>query len=443
MQVVCKSCRQPGCKYICQGIKMPDKKTKAHLCHLRNGIPIVLCDSDYQTCRILVNLEFGAQDEEKHEYGATHFIEHLLGQSVTGEKSLGTLKKKIETLGGDIGLYTTYEKIGFFVNTLPEHLIKVISIIAPQIMTPVFDTEIIEQEKNVILQEYRRYTINNHSYLSRQEHLFQDTGLGHCILGAPDIIRTFTAETLSKYYSSHLSNDRCSIVIVGPVLDVDKLLSVLNEHFGSMPCVGYKHKSCSITPTFFHDNIPDLKNIKLTLGFAAEKGVTRRQKIANGVFRKILQDRLIDMLRYKNGFVYSVQCSTLGTNDTRLYTIETEFSPKNIESVISTIVSVCRNILTENPITTAELSTAKNTIRFHNARLIDSIDKRCDLYAQYMLHYRKLYDFDTEAQDLDSLDISDVIAAGRTLLCSGLSVVTQGGAYQFDIIDYWLKNFNV
>ena len=75
--------------------------------YLSNGIPVIVCGASFQTCKISVNLGFGARDEKEQEYGITHFIEHLVGQSVTGEATFDSLKKKIEVFGGNINLYTT------------------------------------------------------------------------------------------------------------------------------------------------------------------------------------------------------------------------------------------------------------------------------------------------------------------------------------------------
>ena len=82
-------------------------------------------------------------------------------------------------------------------------------------------------------------------------------------------------------------------------------------------------------------------------------------------------------------------------------------------------------MLNSDSITTTELQSVKNAIKFHNARIMDSIDKNCNLYAAYMLHYGALYDFDKEQQILHDLNLDDIMAAGKRMLNAPLSVVTQ------------------
>lgn len=414
---------------------------KTNVRFLSNGIPVILRNAPFHTCKMLFSLHFGAGDETAPEYGITHFIEHLLGQSTTGDKSFGTLTKKIEILGGTVSLYTTYNKIGCYINILPEHLIDTIQIIAPQITSPVFDTEKIEQEKHIILTEHKRYIAQNSWFLFAQKNLFKNTGLGHSITGTPETIKSFTSESLSKYYHSHLSSDKFNIVVIGQINNTEKLLSELESTFGNMPHTPYKRKSWTTTPVIAHDFKQDSNNTKLVLAFAANIPDTRKDQIATGLFKKILQDRLINTLRYKNGLVYSVKCLTMGVENTKLYTIETEAQPQLIETITQIIASECKNILESIPITTNELQTAKNVIKYQNARVMDSIDKICETYAQYMKHYNKVYNFDDENLELRNLTLSDITNVGRTFLGSPISIITQGPTNNDNLINIWNRNF--
>lgn len=416
-------------------------KHTTHLYCLSNGIPVVVSNTFFQTCKILISLDFGASDETQGEYGITHFIEHLLGQSVTGESSFAYLKKKIETLGGNINLCTNHERMCCCVNVIPEHLIDVIQIIAPQIMTPLFDAQNIEKEKNVILNEYKRSNDNNSWRLFMYENLFKNTGFAHNILGTPETIQAFNKELLSDYYFSHLSNDKCNIVVVGQINDTQKLLSELETAFGKMPHVHYEHNVFLIQQTVAHDFKLNMQNTKMAIAFAAQTSNDRKHQIAIGLFRKILQDRLYDVLRYKNGLVYAIQCSTIGSMDNKLYLIETESEVQELENITKKIAITCKNVLNSEPITSAELQSVKNAIKFHNARMMDSIDKNCNLYASYMLHYGELYDFNKEQQILHDLNLDDIMTTGKNLLNAPLSAVTQGPQHDCHIVEIWDKNF--
>ncbi|MBR2412041.1 MAG: insulinase family protein [Alphaproteobacteria bacterium] len=407
------------------------------LYYLSNKIPVIIHNTSFQTCGILISLNFGACDEKAQEYGITHFIEHILGQSVTGDLSFKNLKQNIELFGGKINLYTNYEKIACSINILPEHLINIIKLIAPQITNPLFDIKKIEQEKRVIISEYKRFVDNNSWQSFKFKQLFHGTGLEHPILGTPETILSFTPEKLSQYYFSHLSNDKINIVIVGKVYDVKQVLSELENAFGKIPFVSYQRKLSSVLPTIKHDSKPDVTNIKLGLAFAANLSHERKNKLAVGLFRKILQDRLMNILRYETGLVYSIQCLTMGTQDTKLYTIETETSTHNIENVVKNIALVCHDIINKNPITIEELQTAKNVIKFQLASMMDSVDKTCNLYAQHIEHYHKLYNIDSEVRILDKIQQSDINNIALIFLESPLSIVTQGTDAGCDIMKIW------
>jgi len=409
--------------------------------YLSNKIPVIVCDAEFQTCRILISLDFGARDENENEYGITHFIEHLLGQSVIGNGTFNDLKKKIEILGGDINLYTTHTKVCLGINVIPDNLNKVIKIITPQIMTPLFDSQKIEKEKNIILDEYKRSIDSRYWTLFKYENLLKNTGFGHHILGTPKTIQSFTKDILSNYYFSHLSNDKINIVFVGQINDKENLLYELEQGFGKMSTVSYEHKIYPIQQVVAQKLKPDAKNIKLTLAFAPKISTERKNQLAIGIFRTILQKRLIESLRFEKGFVYAITCSTMGDINTKLYTIETECSPQNIDNIIKDIAVICKNFVKSEPITAEELQVAKNVFKYSLLREMDSIDAICAHYAQHMTCYGTLYDVDVDKQTLDNLTLQDIMIIGKTLLNAPFSGVTYGAAHGCDVIDVWNKNF--
>ncbi len=409
--------------------------------YLSNGIPVVVCDAMFHTNKILISLNFGAYDEAPQEYGITHFIEHLLGQSVTGDPSFRHLKQMLEVLGGYINLYTDYEKIGCFVKVLPEHLISVIKILGSQITNPVFDATRIEQEKKIILDEYRRAANNSSWALLKYNSLFKNTGLGHCVLGTPETIQSFTSDGLKKYYFSHLSNDKINIVFVGRVPDRHKLLSELESVFGKIPFVSYRRDFLPVQQIIKNDLKPDAKNVKLALAFDAKISYDRLNQIAIGIFRKILQDRLMNALRYENGLVYSIQCLTMGIHGAKLYTIETETLPQDIESVTRFIATVCYDVINTHPVTTKELEIAKNVIKFQSACIIDSIDKSCDLYSKYVLHYNSVFNIEQETQILNKIQLSDINNIAKQFFNTNVSIVSQGPDFDCDVMKIWREFF--
>src|SRR5436190_13618695 len=56
----------------------------------------------------------GARDEQGAEWGASHFLEHLLFKG-TEQRSAREIAESIESVGGEMNAFTTHEQTVFYV----------------------------------------------------------------------------------------------------------------------------------------------------------------------------------------------------------------------------------------------------------------------------------------------------------------------------------------
>ncbi len=79
----------------------------------------------------------GAVDEIDGEYGASHFLEHLLFKG-TEDRSASDIAAAIESVGGDMNAFTTQEYTAFYVRVPDDHLDLAIDILADVVWRPAF-----------------------------------------------------------------------------------------------------------------------------------------------------------------------------------------------------------------------------------------------------------------------------------------------------------------
>ena len=408
--------------------------------YLSNGIPVIIDNVDSLTCSISINLGIGTQNESREEYGITHFLEHMLCQGTHAYSSFSLLNRRLETCGAILDVRTSLDDIFFSGTVLAENLDALIEIIADELQNSLFDNSVIENEKKVILDEYRRYVNANSWWLFKAERLLG----AHNILGTPETIVSITRAQLLDYYQRHLSSDNVLIVISGKISNEEILKKQLERLFSWIPKQDISKVSTNITPTIAHNFISGAKNQKITFAWAdsIESTVANRgRKAAMGLFRKILQDRLMRAVREQNGLSYSVQCSTMGWGDAKLHTINSETLPQNIESLIATTVDVCRNIISDMPITANELLSAQMVVKLQNAKIMECGVKRCALYANYFKKYKSVYNVSAEINQINNLDLTDVMMAGHDFFAAPISILTQGDTLECDVKDVWYKYF--
>lgn len=410
--------------------------------YLSNGIPVIIDNADSLTCSISINLGIGTQNESRDEYGITHFLEHILGQGTRTYSSFSSLNRRLESCGAILDIRTSLDDISFSGTVLAENLGGLIEIIADEIQNSLFDDRVIENEKKVILDEYRRYVNANLWWLFKAEKLLG----AHNVLGAPEIIQSFTRRHLLDYYHRNLSSDNMLVVVSGKISNEEILKKRLEQFFSWVPKRDIKKVSTNITPTVAHNFTSGAKNQKITFAWAdsiESTAVNRDRKAAMGLFRKILQDRLMYAVREQNGLSYSIQCSTMGWAGAKLHTINSETLPQNIERLIATTADVCHNIISDMPITASELLSAQMVVKLQNAQIMDFGAKRCVLYANYFRKYQSVYNVSAEINRINNLVLDDIMIAGRDFFVAPISILTQGDVLECNVKDTWNKYFVV
>ncbi len=408
--------------------------------YLSNGIPVIIDNADSLTCSVSINLGISTQNESRNEYGITHFLEHMLGQGTHTYPSFSLLNRCLESCGAVLDIRTNLDDISFSGTVLAENLDIFIKIIADDLQNSLFDDSVIENEKKVILDEYRRYVNANSWWLFKTEKLLG----AHNILGNPETIQSFTRQHLLDYYHRYLSSDNMLIVISGKISNEEILKKRLEQLFSWIPNRNIKKTSTHITPIVAHNFISGTKNQKIILAWADSIESTvgnRNKKSAMGLFRKILQDRLMHVIREQNGLTYSVQCSTMEWAGAKLHTINSETSPQNIERFIMTTANVCRNIISDILITSNELHSAQMVAKLQNAQIMECGAKRCALYANYFKKYKSIYNVSAEINQINNLVLSDIMMAGHNFFAAPISILTQGDVLTCNVKDTWNKYF--
>ena len=86
---------------------------------LSNGIPVVFQHYEGSAAALYWWVRTGSCDENPKEAGFAHFLEHMLFKDAaakeTGRASTGKMARTIESLGGDINAYTSFDQTVYHV----------------------------------------------------------------------------------------------------------------------------------------------------------------------------------------------------------------------------------------------------------------------------------------------------------------------------------------
>jgi zinc protease len=211
---------------------------------LSNGIPVVFQHFDGAVASLYWWNQVGSIDEQKGEEGFAHFLEHMLFKDAnakdTGTASTGKTARAIESLGGDINAYTSFDQTVYHVTCAEHHWEKVIDEFSVMAKPQRFLKDDFDREREVILEELKK----NEDSPERQhfQALFSSTfkthPYGRPVIGFTRTLKAATVSRLESFYRRNYTAARMGLILVGPIADasgarVRKLLSLMERHFGS------------------------------------------------------------------------------------------------------------------------------------------------------------------------------------------------------------------
>ena len=94
----------------------------------------------------------GSRHEHADENGVAHFIEHMLFKG-TQRHSAAAIAKIVDSVGGVFNAFTAKEYTCFYIKVLQQHFNLVVDVLCDIFFHSLFQSEEIEKERNVILQE--------------------------------------------------------------------------------------------------------------------------------------------------------------------------------------------------------------------------------------------------------------------------------------------------
>lgn len=188
---------------------------------LKNGLDVLICKkNDIKVASIQIWVKCGSIYEKDKEYGVSHFIEHLLFKG-TEKYKLGEVAKEVEALGGEINAFTSKENTCYYITIPSEYVKKAIDILLDMVFKPTFLAKDIEDEREVILEEIKRYedipsSVVFENFMAKH---FKNLAYERPILGFKETIENIKKEEIVKYYKRHYSLSNILLVLSGDIKD--------------------------------------------------------------------------------------------------------------------------------------------------------------------------------------------------------------------------------
>ncbi len=355
---------------------------------LQNGITVATQRFDHvESVSLGVWVKAGARNELEDEHGIAHLLEHMAFKG-THSRSAQNLVESIENVGGDINAATSVETTSYYVRLLKEDTALGFDILADILQNSKFDSDELEREKHVILQELGAAidTPDDCVFDRFTETAYRHQTLGRAILGTRDTIKSFTPEMIRNYIGREYSGERMVIAATGAV-EHDQIVEMVRARFSSFAKVtDYSPENLAHYVGGDYREPRQLQDTQFLLGFEG-RAYHVRDYYASQVLAMLLgggmSSRLFQEIREKRGLCYSIYAFHWGFSDTGVFGVHAATEPDDLTELVHLILAELKRC--SHDIGEHELSRARAQFRSSLLMSGESAPARAGQIARQLL----------------------------------------------------------
>ena len=383
---------------------------------LANGVRVVSRAMPHvETVALGLHVDTGARFETEATNGVAHLLEHMVFKGTT-TRSARAIAEVIEDVGGSLNAYTARDMTVFHARLLADDAALGLDVIADLVRNPRFDTDELEREKAVVLQELgeARDTPDDIVFDHLQAAAYPDQALGRSILGSEASIAALTVGDLRDWLAVQYRGGSCIVAAAGNV-DHDALVVSSERLFGDL---GRGTRPQPVPATFAPSTVHDRRKFEqahLTLGTAAV-GHSHPDYDAVALYVTAVgggaSSRLFQELREERGLAYSVYASTTPYADSGLFSVYLATARGDAAAAVDLAVDVMAD--TAATLRPDELARAKAQIRAGLLMSLEAPGGWAEFLARQLLAHGKLQTPADLVARIDAVDLDHVrAAAGR------------------------------
>jgi predicted Zn-dependent peptidase len=374
---------------------------------LENGIKVITEEIPYlKSVSIGVWVTTGSRDEQPHENGISHFIEHLLFKG-TERRTAFDIAREIDSVGGTLNAFTGREYTCFYAKVIDKNLPLAIDLLSDIFLNSLMDVKDVEKERMVILQEIKMVEDTPDDYI---HDLFNrvcwgDHPLGFPIFGTSELVQSFHRDQIHQYFKEYYQPGRIIICAAGN-LHHQEVVDSIGATFGQIPKsdkVTERVRPASISTTNIWKR--DLEQVHFCLG---TKGLQYNHclRFASYILNSILgggmSSRLFQEIRENRGLAYSVYSYLPAYIDTGLVVVYAGTNETSFQEAIKLILKEFQRLKKE-PFKNGELEIAKEQLKGNLLLSLESSDNLMTRLAKSEIYFESYFPVERVLKGIDEV----------------------------------------
>ena len=361
---------------------------------LDNGLTVVIDkESDAKTVTLKYVIAAGSFDENEHNAGCAHFVEHMLFKG-TRNRTFNDINVDIAAIGGVTNAATSQSSTEFYIASPADTWKENLHILSDMIWNSILPEEEFKKEKTVIIEELKMYEDSPEDKCVEQIDIMinENNVSRQRVGGTVESVRNLTVDDLREFMNTfYIPNNMCLIAsgnipsdeFLEEVIDLtwDKKQEVIpergniynNEIMDNQMSVIYRDDISQAHYTFAVKGVPpydQLFDVESLIVVLLGKGFIAR---------------LYNIIREQLGLAYTVTAYAVTVRDASYIEGYCALSPENIEKVHS-VVSKELNRLKYELVPEDELDTVKAYIKGSILLSLETTSSKTSLHADNFIY---------------------------------------------------------
>lgn len=403
-------------------------KNSIQISQLSNGLTVASDPmQSVESLSLGVWIDVGTRHEISDHNGVAHLLEHMTFKG-TKRRSALDIAVEIENVGGYMNAHTGREQTAYYTRILAEDWRLALDMIADIVQHSIYDTEELERERSVVLQEIGQAEDNPDDVIFDrfQEMAFPSQAMGRPILGTAEIVRSLGRDALMNFRNGNYRANGMVLAAAGKI-EHDALLQAAQDLFGSLE---KSERSQLVQPSYRGGQIRQvrkLEQVHIAYGF---EGIAYQDPdyYAAALLSQMLgggmSSRLFQEVREKRGLAYSIGSFSSSFMDTGLFGIYAGTSEEKAGEILPVIQAEMNGLA--NSASEEELHRAARQLKAAILMSREKSSSRCEHLANQLLVFGRPLEPSEIAERIDSLTLGDIARVARRVFAGNPSLAILG-----------------
>lgn len=404
---------------------------------LDNGIRIITEKIPSRTVSAGIWVDVGARDEQPHNNGSAHFVEHMLFKG-TPNRTAREIAQELDTLGGMSNAFTSGETTSYYATVLDDQVERIVGLMGDIFLNSLFEEEEVVREREVVLQEISMVedTPDDRIHELFTGELWGEHPLGYTVLGRREVVASMDAAGLREYMRREYAPEKIVIAASGNV-DHARFCRLWQEQLGAL--AGAKKRAHREPPAvrtpvrkLYKKNLEQAHLVLGTYGLPLVAPERYALYLLHVLLGGNMSSRLFQEVREKEGLAYSIYSYLSSFTDSGYLGVYLGVDPAVVNKAMAVVAREIK-ALRQNSVSAALLDRAKDYAKAGIFLSAENMESRMTRIARNELTFGRYISVDEVVEGFDQVRCADIGDLAERLFCSPLFAAVLGPLKAKDI----------